>query len=108
MSIFPTQQSNITVRFCAAEQPGKLKGNKTQQHGPTDLFTPVLILFIVSERASQVVLVVKNLPAKAGRHKRHRLDPWVGKIPWRKAQQPPPVFLPGESHGQRILLVYGP
>ena len=28
-------------------------------------------------------------------------DPWVGKIPWRRAWQPTPVFLPGESHGQR-------
>ena len=27
----------------------------------------------------------------------------VGKIPWRKAWQPTPVFLQGESHGQRIL-----
>ena len=25
-------------------------------------------------------------------------DPWVGKIPWRRAQQPTPVFLPGELH----------
>ena len=24
-------------------------------------------------------------------------DPWVGKIPWRKAWQSTPVFLPGES-----------
>ena len=30
-------------------------------------------------------------------------DPWVGKIPWRRAWQPTPVFLPGESHGQRSL-----
>ena len=28
-------------------------------------------------------------------------DPWVGKIPWKKAWQPTPVFLSGESHGQR-------
>ena len=34
-------------------------------------------------------------------HKRCRFDPWVGKIPWRKAWQPTPVFLPGESHQQR-------
>ena len=26
-------------------------------------------------------------------------DPWVGKIPWRRAWQPTPVFLPGESRG---------
>ena len=25
------------------------------------------------------------------------LDPWVGKIPWRKEWQPTPVILPGES-----------
>ena len=25
-------------------------------------------------------------------------DPWVGKIPWRRAWQPTPVLLPGESH----------
>ena len=36
--------------------------------------------------------------------RRHGLNPWVGKIPWRRAWQPSPVFLPGESHGQRSLV----
>ena len=40
--------------------------------------------------------------------KRLRFDPWVGKIPWRRAWRPTPVFLPGESHGQRSLVGYGP
>ena len=31
------------------------------------------------------------------RQKSCRFDPWVGKIHWRRAWQPPPVFLPGES-----------
>ena len=35
-------------------------------------------------------------------------DSWVGKIPWRRARQPTPVFLPGESHGQRSLAGYSP
>ena len=35
-----------------------------------------------------------------------RFDPWVGKIPWRRKWQPTPVFLPGESHGQRSLAGY--
>ena len=30
------------------------------------------------------------------------------KIPCAKAWQPNPVFLPGESHGQRSLLGYSP
>ena len=35
--------------------------------------------------------------------RRQRINPWVGKIPWRRAWQPTPVSLPGESHGQRSL-----
>jgi len=38
--------------------------------------------------------------------RRHRLDPWVGKIPCRRKWQPTPVFLPGKSHGQRRLVGY--
>ena len=48
---------------------------------------------------SQVVLVVKNPAANAG-DLRLGFDPWVRKIPWRRAWQPTPVFLPGESCGQ--------
>ena len=33
---------------------------------------------------------------------------WVRKIPWRREWKPTPVFLPGESHGQRNLVAYGP
>ena len=40
--------------------------------------------------------------------RRLRLDPWVWKIPWRREWQPTPVFLPGESHGQRSLVGYSP
>ena len=32
----------------------------------------------------------------------------MGKIPWKRAWQPTPVFLPGESHGQRNLAGYNP
>ena len=35
-------------------------------------------------------------------------DPWVRKIPWRREWQPTPVFLPGESQGQRSLGGYSP
>ena len=35
-------------------------------------------------------------------------SPWVGKMPWRRKWQPMPVFLPGESHGQRSLVGYSP
>ena len=38
--------------------------------------------------------------------RRPGFDPLVGKILWRRAWQPTPVFLPGESHGQRSLVGY--
>ena len=41
-------------------------------------------------------------------HERHRLDPWVRKTPWRRAWEPTPVFLSGESHEQRSLAGYSP
>ena len=50
--------------------------------------------------------VVKNLPASAGRCKRHGFNPWVGKIFWRKKWQPTLVFLPGKFYGQRNLVGY--
>ena len=40
--------------------------------------------------------------------RRCRFDPWVREIPWRRAFQPPPVFLPGESRAQRSLGGYSP
>ena len=54
-------------------------------------------------RASQVELVVKNPPANAGDLKDVGSIPVSGKIPWRRAWQPTPVFLPGESYGLRSL-----
>ena len=40
--------------------------------------------------------------------RRPAFNPQVGKILWRRAWQPTPVFLPEESHGQRSLAGYSP
>ena len=42
------------------------------------------------------------------RSRRHRFDPWVGKISWRKRWQSMPVFLPGKFHWERSLVGYSP
>ena len=55
----------------------------------------------------EVMLVGKNLPANAG-NVREAGSIWVGKILWRRTWQPTPVFLPGDSHGQRSLAGYSP
>ena len=42
------------------------------------------------------------------RHRRRGFSPWVGKIRWRREWQPTPVYLPGESFGQRSLVSSSP
>ena len=54
-----------------------------------------------------MILLVDDSSSKApacnAGDRRPGFDPWVGKIPWRRAVATTPVFLPGKSHGQRTL-----
>ena len=55
-----------------------------------NIYTYIYKIFIIYTHthtygASWVVLVVKNPPANAGDIKRCKFNPWVGKIPWRRA-----------------------
>ena len=43
----------------------------------------------------------KEAACRCRRCRRHGFDPWVRKIYRMRAWQPTPVFMPGESHGQR-------
>ena len=70
-------------------------------------FSGLLIPACPEVRASQVALVVKNPPASTG-DKRLGFSPWVGKMPWKRAWQSIPVFLPGKSYGPRSLAGYDP
>ena len=98
----PSGLSNsfVTPGAVAHQAPGS-RGFSSQEYwsglpcpAPGDLPNPCW--------ASQVALVVKNPPANAG-DRRCRFNPWDGKIPWRRAWQPTPVFLTGEFQGQRNL-----
>ena len=50
----------------------------------------------------------KESACQCKRLRRWSSGSWVRKIPWRRKWQPIPVFLPGESHGQRSLTGYSP
>ena len=45
----------------------------------------------------------KEPACQCQRHRRPGFNPWVRKIPWRRAWEPTSVFLPGEFHGRRGL-----
>ena len=71
------------------------------------IFRPPIFYMIMTHEGFPSSSVVKDL-LKCSRCKRCGFTHWVGKIPWRKAQQPTPVFLPGESNRQRSLGGYSP
>ena len=43
----------------------------------------------------------KEPACQCRRQRRHRFNPWLWKIPWKRVWQPTPVFMPGKVHGQR-------
>ena len=59
---------------------------------------------MLEHKASLVAQTVKNLPAVL----ETRVDPGLQKIPLEREVATHPVFLPGESCGQRSLLCYLP
>ena len=65
------------------------------------------ILFTLSLRLPSGASA-KEPSCQCRRHKRLRFNPWVGKIPWRRAWQSTPEFLPGKFHGQRSLACCSP
>ena len=70
-----------------------------------------MVMTKLSLKAFHMALVVKNPLAIMSHWQgiiRNRFSPRVRKIPWRRAWQPAPVFLPGKFRGQRSLPSYSP
>ena len=88
-----------------------LSANRKQKHTGL-LLKQTWFCFVFSASAKQRVFYngpvgpPKWLSGKESPWQRRKrgFDPWAGKIPWRREWQPTPVFLPGESHGQRSLV----
>ena len=112
-----SDSATLTVHLCFLRLSSEvLSSGSTPQAGGALLYSSLLLLLTAScyecsfplvaslNWASQVALVVKNLPANAGDSKRQEFDPWIRKIPWSRKWQPIPIFLPGKFHGQRSLM----
>ena len=70
---------------CNAGDPGSIPGSRSS---PGEGIGYLLQYSWASLVAETIILLQCGRPG---------FDPWVGKIPWRKAWQPTPVFLLGES-----------
>jgi len=67
----------------------------------TNIFTFMSFLYNLITNFLGGLLWWLNGKESACQCRRHKFDPWLGKIPWRRKRQPTPVFLPGKSNGQR-------
>ena len=91
--------------------------NKYSDHSraPKSAFltsTQVMLILLFQEPHFENYAVEYRLPSwlsgeeSACQCRRHRFNPCIRTIPWRRKWQPIPVFLPGKSHGQRSLVGY--
>ena len=91
----PETESSVTI----SQSMHKIKSKESwiflSYFSSTFLNWPLRYCLRACDWASQVALVIKNSPVNAGDW--DGFDPCVRKIPWRRAWQPTPVFLPGES-----------
>ena len=69
----------------------------------SSILNEILIVFIF-----QRIDFFQEPACQCMKQKTYWLDPWARKIPWRRAWQPTPVFLSGESQGRRNLGSYRP
>ena len=96
---FPQNTLNEVTFHCLHSGPGHQRFSPIPTR-PQTILSLSLFFFLVEAYliwGFSGGSVVKNLLAK---HET-QVQPWVGKIPWRRKWQPTPVFLPGKSPGQR-------
>ena len=113
-------QAPLFMRFSRKEywsglpfpSPGDLPNSGIEPGSPA-LLADSLLTELLLEIANLLMgfpggITGKEPVYQCRRLKRPAFDPYVRKIPWRRARQPTPVFLPGECHGQRCLGGYSP
>ena len=106
-----THSNILAWRIPWTEEPGGLQSTGSQKVDRTERlhfhfhfqWQSLLALWSFPGGASG-----KEPACQCRRPERCGVNPWVRKIPWRRAWQPSPVLLPGESHGQRSLAGYSP
>ena len=78
---------------------GEIKGFPDKQKSREFSTTKPALAFLGRTSGQKQTTTTKNPTYQFRRPKRCEFNPWVGKIPWRRAWQPTPVFLTGEFHG---------
>ena len=108
----PIPQQLVLVSSSDSQTP-PLRGNCVS-HGEHPCLEMLRICFSTTTGISCSQGQILGMPGGSTGKKIHlqcrrcKFELQVGKIPWKRAWQPTPVFLPGEFHGQRSLVGYSP
>ena len=115
-TVWSTDWQHQLIRLWEMQAPGPcprlpelnciLRSLGTYSHSSLLSSALVFLFLFINGRVGLPRDSAENNLLQCRSHRRHRFDPWVGKIPWRRAWQPTPVSLPGEIHGQRSLVGY--
>ena len=93
-------QAPLSMRFVASQSTKPVK-MFTEHYWDWLLSFKYGLSYIVFSQNSYVGLPRWFSGKEAAcQRRRHRFDPWVGKISCRGKRHPTPVFLPGKSHGR--------
>ena len=85
---FPQCTSRSQIDLCCSQGNKKINLTKWQYL----LYTKLVVKGFSGGSDDKRILL---------QYRRPGFDPWIGKIPWRRAWRPTPLFLPGEFHRQR-------
>ena len=102
------QQKSTDDLYVAVWPPALIQGQSLLEFCESTIIMPLKVYLLVCHLRScfWLELYGRQLPrwhsgkestCQCRRHERRQFDPWVGKIRWRRAWQPTPVFLPGNS-----------
>ena len=115
----PTISSSVVLfSSCPQSFPasGSFSTSSTNPHSICFLATAELSLLVCPSAlwSSYTALLKGFLIGDSGKQsafqwcRRHRFSLWIGELSWWRKWKPSPVFLPGESHGQRSLVGCSP
>ena len=90
----------VTLRSINFQAQKKMFSNTNHQE------MQIRNMWDIISHLSKWLLSKRTQITKVGEDVEKREPSWT--VPWRRKWQPIPVFLPGESHGQRILAGYSP
>ena len=103
----PGTVKSISASSCYSSK--RLECRRSRVYWLCDLGISLMLWLNCIPPKFMVLLMVKNLPDNAEDVRDSVLIPGLGRFPWTlRAWQLTPVFMPGESHGQRSLVGYGP